>query len=137
MENLTYFHHILSAVEKLYQNDSVLLSADRKTHEQTISFRIAHYLATALERPGLFIDCEYHGNVDDTSRRKCLGNKRVRPDIIYHDRAHCNLFCIEVKRGSMRHDDQKIWAYMDLLGYREGYCIHNIGPNYVTVHGFQ
>lgn len=63
-------------------------------------------------------------------------SKRVRPDIIYHDRKNRNIFCIEFKCGSKRNDDEKIKALIRDYNYSEGYCIYNLGKSRATIEYF-
>ena len=132
-----YLSHIINALEKFYQNDYDLILSGRHTHEQTISFRIAMYLAEQLESidDKHYVDCEYHGDIYNPARRKIINGQKIRPDIIYHDRDVQNIFCIEMKIGSMtQHDYDKINGLISDYGYSEGYCIHNVGRRFVTVN---
>lgn len=135
--SFAYLPDIVKALERFYQNDCVLLDAGRRTHEQTVSFRFAKYLAASLESKDerMRVDCEYHGDVYSAARRKTLNAKRIRPDIIYHDRYERNEFCIEMKIGSAKPNDfAKVHGLISNYGYREGYCICNIGKRFVTVY---
>lgn len=132
-----YLPFIVAALESFYQNDYVLLECGRRTHEQTVSFRLAKYLAEQLESADdrMRVDCEYHGDVYSATRRKSLGGVRIRPDIIYHDRCERNEFCIEMKINSASQNDfDKVKGLISNYGYREGYCICNIGKRYVTIY---
>ncbi len=125
-----YLEEIKKALSVFFSKDGCLLDEFRKTHEQTISFRIAHYLAKRLEGGEFFVDCEFHGDVNNKTRRKELYNPnngkvvRVRPDIIYHDRSKRNEFCIEIKRLSARKDKQKVQSFVKANLYNEGYCLY-------------
>ena len=135
--SFVYLSVIIDALERFYQNDYVLLETGRRTHEQTVSFRLAKYLAGQLESTDdqMRVDCEYHGDVYSATRRKSLGGVRIRPDIIYHDRCERNEFCIEMKINSATQNDfDKLKGLISNYGYREGYCICNIGKRFVTVH---
>ena len=102
-----YLAVIKEALSMLYDIDKDLFEdrGGREQHEQTFSFRIALYLQNLLGvKKNLFIDCEYHGAYGEEENRKTVfitngekGNRkevgdssetsrRVRPDIIYHDR---------------------------------------------------
>lgn len=138
-----YLPYIVNALEKLYKNDSNLFEG--KTHEQTFSYRIALYLSQQLEnnQKGLFIDCEYHRNLDSGKRKKFIDNYGYfRPDIIFHDRVKNNKFCIELKKhaltyktiyGQKFNDKDKIEGMINTFGYVEGFCIYNLNKNRVTV----
>lgn len=145
MENFRYLCHIIKALNKLYNNDYQLLSKLEKTyrnckpHEQTITFRIALYLAQEMEQEkNFYIDCEYHGN---GKNRKTITDdgqvKKIRPDIIFHDRGEQNIFCIEVKKQSMRQDGEKIKSYIKEYKYQEGYCIYNIRAQSICLMAFR
>ena len=63
------------------------------------------------------------------------------PDIIFHKRSTQNfegedVFLIEVKKGSANGDIKKVQNAMKSLAYKKGYCITNIGKNYVTLIEF-
>ena len=134
--NFHYLQIIANALECFYQKDYVLVSEGRLTHEQTISFRLAMYLAQQLEplNSSLYVDCEYHGDVNQEHLKKLINGKDIRPDIIYHDRNLRNEFCIEMKIGSIRpYDYVKVFGLISVYGYQEGYCISNIGKKYVTI----
>ena len=131
-----YLHYIVYALQQLYREGDNLFKG--KNHEQTFTFRIAHYLAMALENETLKIDCEFHRDMNKEDLRKQLVNsdrklQKIRPDIIYHDRGDQNEFCIEVKKGSKRKDEEKVSAIVAQYGYKEGYCIYNINKTCVTV----
>lgn len=129
---------IVSALEEFYKNDRNLLMPTKHTHEQTVSFRVGMYLANRLEdkSANMYVDCEYHGDINNPSFRKVINGRRVRPDIIFHDRNQKNEFCIEIKLHSVGHDATKINGYISNYNYREGYCIYNIGINFVTILAF-
>lgn len=141
-----YLTDVKNALEQLYINDRTLLNKKRRTHEQTITFRIAHYLSNKLEdREGYYIDCEYHGDINKDRGRKELPlddnekPRKIRPDIIYHNRYQENIFAIEAKlQGISDADCKKIRALINErdYNYTEGFCIYNIGFNYVTVNVF-
>ena len=108
-------------------------------HEQTFSFRIALYLQNLLGvKKNLFIDCEYHGAYGEKGNRKEVGDsRRVRPDIIYHDRKGKHIFCIEVKRKSLaKKDSENVIQYRKKYKYEEGFCIYNLRKNSVHVKIF-
>lgn len=134
-----YLNQIKSALTEFYRKDRVLLDSKRKTHEQTVSFRLAHYLAEQLEGEysGLFVDCEYHGDKNNPNFRKEIEvngqSERIRPDIIYHDRDRNNKFCIEVKLRSPRDDILKVKTFMRAYDYLEGYCLCNISQARCTI----
>lgn len=132
-----YLPQIIDALNEFYRQDRMLLQNNRHTHEQTVSFRVAMYLAKALEHPQdpLYVDCEYHGDIHNPAKRKTFhGNQRVRPDIIFHNRDKDNRFCIEMKIHGMKNDYQKIHGFIDVYEFKEGYCIYNIGPNRITIN---
>ena len=133
-----YLNTIIDALQIFYRNDYELLLNNRKTHEQTISFRIAMYLSQILEnhKKEMYIDCEYHGDLFNPEGRKTIEIERhIRPDIIYHNRKYDNRFCIEMKVGSLVQKDVKVVnGLIYEYGYLEGYCICNIGKNYVTIN---
>lgn len=134
--DFVYINNIIDALGNLYQKDYPLIADGRRTHEQTVSFRIAMYLAKQLESLNnqLYVDCEYHGDKNRQDMRKFVNGEYIRPDIIYHNRDEQNEFCIEMKIGSMtRHDYEKINHLISEYGYREGYCISNIGKKFVTI----
>lgn len=134
-----YLNQIKSALTEFYRKDRVLLDSKRKTHEQTVSFRLAHYLAEQLEGEysGLFVDCEYHGDINNLEFRKEIEvngqSERIRPDIIYHDRDRNNKFCIEVKLRSPREDILKVKTFIRAYDYLEGYCLCNISQTRCTL----
>lgn len=133
-----YLQTIVEVLDEFYKKDRELLMSNRRTHEQTVSFRLGTYLAQRLEseNDNMYVDCEYHGDINNDSFRKEINGKRVRPDIIFHDRNRRNEFCIEVKLQSMGRDYEKINGYIAGYGYREGYCIYNIGKNFITLSAF-
>lgn len=138
-----YLPFIVNALEHLYTNDGELF--DGKVHEQSFSFRIAFYLGQELEHApnGLHIDCEYHRNKNSAKEKKYLEHYGFfRPDIIYHDRDRDNEFCIEIKKrgliktnhnGHIVCDKDKIEGMINEYGYKEGFCIYNLGKSSVTV----
>lgn len=133
-----YLNTIKRALNKLYINDIDLFEG--RMHEQTFSFRIAHYLSQELEnnQPKYKIDCEYHRDINNSCGYKEIINsngisKRIRPDIIYHDRNRCNKFCIEIKIKSMRQDDIKVENFIKHYKYQEGYCIYNLKNGSVKI----
>lgn len=131
-----YLDDIVQSLNCLYRTDYELFNG--YTHEQTFTFRIALYLSQYLENPKYKIDCEYHRDIYNESGHKQIVNTngetlKIRPDIIYHDRAQHNKFCIEVKKGSVRNDKQKVSYFINQYRYDEGYCIYNLGKNYVTI----
>lgn len=138
-----YLPYIVNALEALYKNDRNLFEG--KTHEQTFSYRIALYLSQQLDnnQEGLFIDCEYHRDLDSNMGKKFIDNYGYfRPDIIFHDRARSNRFCIELKKHSLTYktingrkfnDKDKIEGMINSFGYVEGFCIYNLNQNSVTV----
>lgn len=136
-----YLAVIKEALSMLYDIDKDLFE-DRggsEQHEQTFSFRIALYLQNLLGvKKNLFIDCEYHGAYGEKGNRKEVGNsRRVRPDIIYHDRKGKNIFCIEVKRKSLaKKDSENVIQYRKKYKYEEGFCIYNLRKNSVHVKIF-
>jgi hypothetical protein len=142
---IIYLNDIQTSLETLYTRDKQLFLhtiKGRRPHEQTYTFRIAYYLQNQLKDPSYYIDCEYHGDVfaEDGIKRISFGNKKrreVRPDIIYHDRCHCNKFCIEVKKESYRQDCNKIGAYLDKYHYEEGYSIYNLKEKSVYIRAFK
>ena len=129
---------IVASLTKLYRQDYDIL--DVYTHEQTCTFRLAHYLAERLEpsKSGLYVDCEYHRDRfrDDCRKTVEINGQsiRFRPDIIYHDRNHQNEFCIEFKKYSPRGDIQKVRQMVHSYAYSEGYSICNIHSDRVTVY---
>lgn len=133
-----YLQTIVEALEEFYKKDRELLMSNRHTHEQTVSFRVGMYLANRLENKNnnMYVDCEYHGDVNNPAFRKVINGERVRPDIIFHDRNQRNEFCIEMKLHSVGHDTAKINGYIAKYNYREGYCIYNIGKKFVTILAF-
>lgn len=135
-----YLDTIKQALEQLYYNDYELFVGH--THEQTFTFRIAHYLAQLLETSnnGLFVDCEYHRDKNNESGLKELpntntsSNSRFRPDIIFHNRDTDNRFCIEAKIKNKLTDIYKVRNILTTYNtYQEGYCIYNITAHSVTV----
>ena len=140
-----YLAVIKKALSILYDIDKDLFE-DRggsEPHEQTFSFRIALYLQNLLRKEeSLFIDCEYHGAYGEKGNRKEVGDssetsRRVRPDIIYHDRKEKNIFCIEVKRKSLaKKDSENVIQYRKKYKYEEGFCIYNLRKNSVYVKIF-
>ena len=138
-----YLNCIKNALAKFYRNDITLLDSNRKTHEQTVSFRLAHYLSERLEIQdlGLFVDCEYHGDKNNPRFRKEIAvngqTERIRPDIIYHNRYRDNKFCVEVKLGSPRSDILKVKTFMQAYDYKEGYCLCNVGQSRCTLICFK
>jgi len=128
---MKYLDAIKQSLTDFYCNDLTLLDPSRKTHEQTISFRLSFYLAKHLENEKFFVDCEYHGDVNNETKRKELWDPKtkqfihVRPDIIYHDRYKDNQFCIEIKLLSPRKDRDKVKSFIKANLYNEGYCLHN------------
>lgn len=136
-----YLAVIKEALSMLYDIDKDLFE-DRggsEQHEQTFSFRIALYLQNLLGvKKNLFIDCEYHGAYGEKGNRKEVGDsRRVRPDIIYHDRKGKNIFCIEVKRKSLaKKDSENVIQYRKKYKYEEKFCIYNLRKNSVHVKIF-
>lgn len=153
-----YLAAIKKALSILYDIDKDLFE-DRggsEPHEQTFSFRIALYLQNLLrEEENLFIDCEYHGAYGEKGNRKKVfitdgekenrkevgdsseTSRRVRPDIIYHDRKEKNIFCIEVKRKLLaKKDSENVIQYRKKYKYEEGFCIYNLRKNSVHVKIF-
>lgn len=131
-----YLNVIVEALEDFYRYDYALLSTDRLTHEQTVSFRLGMYLAKRLEPHNhqMYVDCEYHGDIYNPERRKNVNGQNIRPDIIYHDRGWQNEFSIEMKIGSLSHRDyEKLNGLISEYGYREAYGICNIGEHFVTI----
>lgn len=140
---MNYLPEIKKALKKFYENDSILIRS--KLHEMTFVYRIAKYLSEQLENNGNKIDCEYHGMIkEDEVLRKSVEWKtgeriRIRPDIIYHQRSQPgetghNFFCIEVKLRSPGEDKNKVRDIMNELNYEQGFCICNVGKNYITVY---
>lgn len=79
--------------------------------ERTIVFRIAHYMACAVEDGYLSVDCDYNREGDDV--KKFLGRpkeechdgtctKRFFPDIVLHKRksGEKNILVCEIKKAS-------------------------------------
>lgn len=136
---LQYLDIIKQALEQLYYNDYELFVGH--THEQTFTFRIAHYLAQLLENSnnGLFVDCEYHRDKNNESGLKELPTNtnrksHFRPDIIFHNRDTDNRFCIEAKINNTLTDISKMRKILLTYNtYQEGYCIYNITACGVTV----
>ena len=132
-----YLNVIVEALEDFYRHDYALLSTGRRTHEQTVSFRLGMYLARRLEPRNncLFVDCEYHGDMYNPELRKIVNGRNIRPDIIYHDRGRQNEFCVEMKIRSLSDNDyEKLNGLISAYGYREGYGICNINQKFVTVY---
>ena len=85
-------------LQELRQNDLALLQ--NNVHEQSISHQLARYLNTGFQEWN--VDCEYnrHGEVI-----KLLNGKRIRPDIIIHERiVKNNLLIIQVKKSNNQED---------------------------------
>jgi hypothetical protein len=140
-----YLSVIIDSLRIFYQNDYQLL--DSITNEMTITFRIAKYISEILENDEYKIDCEYHGMIKNNmpvrkQYKSGTGSiRRIRPDIIFHKRSTQdyegeNVFLIEVKKGSANGDIKKVQNAMKSLAYKKGYCITNIGKNYVTLIEF-
>lgn len=132
---MSYIATIKQALEKFYKNDSSLLARQGKI-EKSISFRIGHYLSEIIESEydGLFIDCEFERNADNPKKIDISGtSKKVRPDIICHDRGDFNCFIIEIKLGSPGKDLKKIQDMMIGLNYSFGYVISNMKNKNGTV----
>ena len=94
-----YLPYIVNALEALYKNDSNLFEG--KTHELTFSYRIALYLSQQLEKnqEGLFIDCEYHRDLDSN-----MGKKFIRPRTTRLSMAtRTNPIRMERRSGSLFH----------------------------------
>lgn len=125
---MSYIDTIKQALEKFYKNDSSLLARQGKI-EKSISVRIGHYLSEIIESEnnGLFIDCEFERNGDDL-KEICINgmSKKVRPDIICHDRGCSNCFIVEIKLESPGKDLKKIQDMMKGLNYDFGYVISNM-----------
>ncbi len=151
---IDYLEKIKRALETLYKMDSDLFEG--KNHEQTFSFRLAHYLAQELEplQNDLFIDCEYHRDITSARGKKFLDHYGFfRPDIIYHSRGKKsdNEFCIEIKKGYLVNkkikinkdtgdikeiivnDADKIVGMIREFEYKEGFCIYKISVKGVTI----
>ncbi len=134
-KSMSHIDTIKQALEKFYQNDSSLLERQGKI-EKSISVRIGHYLSEIIEseNDGLFIDCEFERNGDDL-KEICINgmSKKVRPDIICHDRGCLNCFIVEIKLGSPGKDLKKVPDMMAELGYSFGYVISNMKNKSRTV----
>lgn len=132
---MSYIATIKQALEKFYKNDSSLLARQGKI-EKSISFRIGHYLSEIIEseNDGFVIDCEFERNGDDF-KKICINgtSKKVRPDIICHNRDCENRFIIEIKLGSPGKDIKKIQNMMEELHYDFGYVISNMKNKSRTV----
>lgn len=138
-----YLSVIKECMDKVYEESPNLIAqGDREIgHELSISFRLGHYLSDALKgKKGYFIDNEYTNDYDTEEGTKCNSEgKRVRPDIIFHDRKESNLFVIEMKKGDVGGDEKKVLDYMreDTQHYKEGYCIYDLKKYSYIIKAFK
>lgn len=121
-------------LSKMLEEDRYLL--ERNVHEQTLSSRLACYLAQYYEeeeRWNYNVDCEYNRNFDDCKMLKNITNTNgVRPDIIIHKRWSNadNLLVIEIKKASNAEaqswsDDEKLkWFTSSDDVYRFTYWVY-------------
>lgn len=134
----TYLEIIKNSLEKFYTHDFALL--DSKLHEMAFCFRLAFYLAQELEDQYKVVDCQYHALLNEgTEEEKAREERNQRPDISFHQRKTDkfpgnNILALEVKLGSPGDEIQKVRNMMYYLGYEYGFCISNIGQNYVTLY---
>jgi hypothetical protein len=121
----------------LLKKDADLLIRDVK--EESISFRLAHYLEIELcrlqpdNRDGLTVDCEYNKHHDADKILHDIRSKYpkkhtdiIRPDIILHKRGNDleNSLIVEIKKGKgkdKRYARDKIKAFVNSsYGYQVG-----------------
>ena len=130
---------------KLKKNDWKLLKSD--VNERSITHKLAIYLQENF--PNFDVDCEYNrGGLDPKILNLPVSNildnatkaKTVFPDIIIHERGtNNNILVIEVKKSSNRNsngrtDEEKLYAYIQQLGYRFGLFIKlYVGEEYVKL----
>jgi hypothetical protein len=130
---------------KLKKNDWKLLKSD--VNERSITHKLAIYLQENF--PNFDVDCEYNRDgLDPKILNLPVSNildndteaKTVFPDIIIHERGtNNNILVIEVKKSSNRNsngrtDEEKLYAYIQQLGYRFGLFIKlYVGEEYVKL----
>jgi hypothetical protein len=137
---------VLTAIERLFNNDAHLLQVD--VNERSITHWLAVHLQEQFE--GWHVDCEYNRNrTDKKTLRRCrqgeIGpgcielsldglaaagpedseGRTVYPDVIVHKRGTGkNLLAIEVKKTSSTDgsdfDMRRLQAYVMQLGYAHG-----------------
>lgn len=138
-----YLLIIKECMDQVYKESLNLINqGGRKIgYEQSISSRLGYYLSNALKgKKGYLIDNEYnndYGKKNDV-KRNSKGDE-VRPDIIFHDRKKSNLFVIEMKKGNVGGDEEKVLDYMreDTQHYKEGYCIYDLKEDYYIIKAFK
>ncbi len=121
-------------LRKMLKKDGYLL--ERNVHEQTLSSRLACYLAQYYEKGRWWnynVDCEYNRNFNNPKILENISNKNgVRPDIIIHKRwsNDDNLLVIEIKKASNAEaqswsDDEKLkWFTSSNDQYRYTYWVY-------------
>lgn len=138
-----YLSVIKECMDQVYREIPNLINQrGRKIgHEQSISFRLGYYLSNALkDKTGYYIDLEYNNDYGKKGDEKYNSEgKEVRPDIILHDRKKSNLFVIEMKKGDVGGDEEKVLDYMreDTQHYKEGYCIYHLKEYSYIIEAFK
>lgn len=149
MQNTNYRHllHLLSyryksifflqaierAMKRLCEYDSNLILR-KSGNERFCHFRVAHYLSSILENRtrGLYIDCEFNKDKNNNSKNnkkiiitKNNIHKKIRPDIIFHDRGNRHIFALEMKMNTIK-EDKKSFLQMTEKKYIIAYKINCI-----------
>ena len=127
---------VLSAVDRLFQNDVNLLAVN--VAEQTIAARLAGYLQEHF--PKHHVDVEYN-RMGDAPKTVAWSDKpeQVYPDIIVHRRrSDTNILAIELKKTSNPEtkdkDLLKLAAYRRDLGYLHAFFLRlGVGSTAGTV----
>lgn len=141
------FEAVKKSVELFMVHDKQLLNIC--SHEQSLSFRIGHYLIDTFE-PKYQVDCEFNRHGKDPKRlsEKSLNHRSTgqchnqgdRPDIVVHSRGSddYNLIFIEIKkkkegRDTRRQDKERIeFATSGKLNYHLGIYIEFSCQNNVS-----
>lgn len=138
-----YLSVIKECMDQVYREIPNLINQRGREigHEQSISFRLGYYLSNALkDKMGYYIDLEYNNDYGKKGDEKYNSEgKKVRPDIIFHDRKKNNLFVIEMKKGDVSDDREKVWNYMqkNTQHYKEGYCIYHLKEYPYIIEAFK
>lgn len=138
-----YLSVIKECMDQVYREiPNLVAPKDRRiAHEQSISFRLGYYLSNALkDKMGYYIDLEYNNDYGKKGDEKYNSEgKKVRPDIIFHDRKKNNLFVIEMKKGDVSDAREKVWNYMqkNTQHYKEEYCIYHLKEYPYIIEAFK
>lgn len=130
MNTETIRDNILEAIQKFIEKDKDLLMR-LNVHEIAISHRIAVYLECLFGRYN--VDCEYNKHYYGAPKRS--GGKRIRPDIIIHDRkSPLGIAIFEIKKCGPdsklgKRDIKKLKKAQSNLGYRIGVYIGALKKN--------